>query len=150
MDVGTSVSRVGGKTQLPAYRAVAADLKLSYSQFEELEVFSRFGTRLDEHTRQTLARGRAVREALKQPLYDPLPAAEQIAILLAATSGVFDNLPADVIVRATARLREILPMEMPHIYESVERGEGLDDADREALTRVARKAVDAEWKPSKP
>ena len=94
IDVGKSVSRVGGKTQLPAYRAVAGDLKLSYSQFEELEVFSRFGTRLDEHTRQTLVRGRAVREALKQPLYDPLPATEQIAILLAAAAGLFDNLPA--------------------------------------------------------
>ena len=61
MDVGTSLSRVGGKTQLPVYRAVAADLKLSHAQFEELEVFSRFVTRLDEYTCQTLARGRAVR-----------------------------------------------------------------------------------------
>lgn len=150
VDVGTSVSRVGGKTQLPAYRAVAADLKLSYSQFEELEVFSRFGTRLDEHTRQTLARGRAVREALKQPLYDPLPAAEQIAILLAATSGVFDNLPPETIVKASANMRGTLPVEMPDIYDLVESGGNLGDADREALIGVARKAVGAEWKPSKP
>src|SRR5579883_2701874 len=92
VDVGRSVSRVGGKAQLPAYRAVAADLRLFYSQFEELEVFSRFGSRLDEHTRETLARGRAVREALKQPQFDPLPAAEQVAILVAATSGLLDNL----------------------------------------------------------
>jgi F-type H+/Na+-transporting ATPase subunit alpha len=150
VDVGTSVSRVGGKTQLPAYRAVAADLKLSYSQFEELEVFSRFGTRLDEHTRQTLARGRAVREALKQPLYDPLPAAEQIAILLAATGGVFDNLPPEVIVKASARIREILPVDVPYIYDLVESGGNLGDADRDALIGVARKAVGAEWKPSNP
>lgn len=150
VDVGTSVSRVGGKTQLPAYRAVAADLKLSYSQFEELEVFSRFGTRLDEHTRQTLARGRAVREALKQPLYDPLPAAEQIAILLAAASGLFDDLPPEAIVKASAKIREILPVEMPGIYELVESGEKLGETDREALIGVAQKAVDAEWKRSKP
>src|SRR5690606_30992597 len=60
VDVGLSVSRVGGKTQLPAYRAVAAALRLSYSQFEELEAFARFGTRLDEETRRTLTRGERV------------------------------------------------------------------------------------------
>lgn len=150
IDVGKSVSRVGGKTQLPAYRAVAGDLKLAYSQFEELEVFSRFGTRLDEHTRQTLARGRAVREALKQPLYDPLPATEQIAMLLAATSGLFDNVPADEVVRASARMRAMLRNDMPHIYALVESGEKLSDADRAGLIGVAEKAVGAEWKPSKP
>jgi len=150
IDVGKSVSRVGGKTQLPAYRAVAGDLKLAYSQFEELEVFSRFGTRLDEHTRQTLARGRAVREALKQPLYDPLPSTDQIAILLAATSGLFDNLPAEEVVRASAKMREMLRSEMPHIYNLVESGEKLRDADREGLIGVAEKAVGAQWKPSKP
>jgi F-type H+/Na+-transporting ATPase subunit alpha len=75
VNVGLSVSRVGGKTQLPAYRAVAADLRLSYSQFEELEAFARFGTRLDEDTRRTLARGERVREVLKQPQYATLPAA---------------------------------------------------------------------------
>jgi len=149
VDVGTSVSRVGGKTQLPAYRSVAGDLKLSYSQFVELEVFSRFGTRLDEHTRQLLARGRAVREALKQPLYDPLPAAEQIAILLAAASGLFDDLPPEAVVKASAKIREIVPAEMPRLYELVEHGELLGDADREELIAIARKAV-GEWKPSKP
>src|SRR5271169_1192374 len=92
LDVGKSVSRVGGKAQLSAYRAVAGDLRLFYSQFEELEVFSRFGSRLDERTRQTLARGRAVREALKQPQFDPLPASAQVAILVAATAGLLDNL----------------------------------------------------------
>jgi len=65
VDVGKSVSRVGGKTQLPAYRSVAGDLRLSYSQFEELESFSRFGTRLDDATRRTLERGWRVREILK-------------------------------------------------------------------------------------
>ena len=144
VDVGTSVSRVGGKTQLPAYRSVAADLKLFYSQFEELEVFSRFGTRLDERTRQMLARGRAVREALKQPLYDPLPAAEQIAILLAATSGLFDNLSQQKIVAASAKVRELLPCDMPQIYQFVDGGEKLADSDRQKLVEVARKAVAAD------
>ena len=150
VDVGTSVSRVGGKTQLPAYRSVAGDLRLSYSQFEELEVFSRFGTRLDERTRQTLARGRAVREALKQPLYDPLPAAEQIAILLAAIEGFFDSLPAESVVAASAKIREMLRLSRPAFYDFVESGQKLDDTERNALVELVRRAVDAEWKPSKP
>ena len=66
VDVGKSVSRVGGKTQLPAYRAVVASLRLAYTQFEELEAFARFGTRLDDAARQSIERGRRVREVLKQ------------------------------------------------------------------------------------
>jgi F-type H+-transporting ATPase subunit alpha len=150
VDVGTSVSRVGGKTQLPAYRMVAGDLKLSYAQFVELEVFSRFGTRLDEHTRRLLARGRAVREALKQPLYEPLPAAEQIAILLAATNGLFDELPGETVVNASKKIRTLLPQEMPRLYELVRNGSVLTEADREELIEVGRKATAGEWKPSKP
>src|SRR5579864_6064689 len=127
VDVGTSVSRVGGKTQLPAYRAVAGDLRLFYSQFEELEVFSRFGSRLDERTRQTLARGRAVREALKQPQFDPIPAAEQVAILVAATEGLFDNLRSEQIIDASTRIRQTLLEQLPRIYESIATGKKLSD-----------------------
>ena len=80
VDVGKSVSRVGGKSQLNAYRSVAGDLRLSYSQFGELEGFARFGTRLDEETRKTLDRGRRVREALKQSQFELLSVPEQIAV----------------------------------------------------------------------
>ena len=71
MDVGKSVSRVGGKAQIQAYRQVAGDLRLSYTQFQELESFARFGTRLDERTKKTLEHGRRVREALKQNQFSP-------------------------------------------------------------------------------
>jgi len=137
VDVGKSVSRVGGKAQLPAYRAVAGDLRLFYSQFEELEVFSRFGSRLDEHTRTTLARGRAVREALKQPQFDPLPAAAQIAILLAATSGLFDNVAPDDVTEWCARLRARMPEALPALVESIEAGEGLSEEGRAALLQLS-------------
>ncbi|HYL38739.1 MAG TPA: alternate F1F0 ATPase, F1 subunit alpha [Bryobacteraceae bacterium] len=143
VDVGKSVSRVGGKAQLPAYRAVAGDLRLFYSQFEELEVFSRFGSRLDERTRQTLARGRAVREALKQPQFDPLPPAAQVAILVAATAGLFDILAPSQVVEASARIRAALYEELPHIADSIEAGAKLSDADREALVKLAEKSL---WK----
>jgi len=146
IDVGKSVSRVGGKAQLPAYRAVAGDLRLFYSQFEELEVFSRFGSRLDERTRQTLARGRAVREALKQPQYDPLPAADQIAILVAATAGLFDNLLPELIVEASIRIREALPEQLPRLKTLIEEGKKLSDQDREALVKLAQEAI--AWKPA--
>ncbi len=92
IDIGKSVSRVGGKAQLQAYRKVAGDLRLSYSQFQELESFARFGTRLDEKTKQTLAHGRRVREVLKQNQYEPQSASEQIAILFAVNKGLFDDI----------------------------------------------------------
>lgn len=93
VDVGKSVSRVGGKAQLPAYRKVAGDLRLSYSQFHELEAFARFGTRLDKKTRKTIEHGRRVREILKQDQFAPLEAAEQIAVLFAVNEGLFDEIP---------------------------------------------------------
>ena len=147
IDVGKSVSRVGGKAQLPAYRAVAGDLRLFYSQFEELEVFSRFGSRIDERTRQMLARGRAVREALKQPQYDPLSATEQIAVLLAATEGLFDNVPPEQIAEASGRLRQVLMERLPLLCESVEAGKKLSDGDRRALVKLAEEVIASVWKP---
>ncbi len=144
IDVGKSVSRVGGKAQLPAYRAVAGDLRLFYSQFEELEIFSRFGSRLDERTRQTLARGRAIREALKQPQFDPISAAEQVAILVAATAGLFDNLAPEKIAEASARIRELLASELPEVARAIESGAKLADADRAALQKLGERCV--EWR----
>jgi F-type H+-transporting ATPase subunit alpha len=149
VDVGKSVSRVGGKAQLPAYRAVTADLRLFYAQFEELEVFSRFGSRIDERTKQMLARGRAVRESLKQPQYDPLSATEQIAILIAATEGHFDNVPPDQIAAASSRIREELPERLPLIKETIESGKKLSDNDRQALGKLAEEIVRAIWQPLK-
>jgi F-type H+-transporting ATPase subunit alpha len=149
IDVGKSVSRVGGKAQIPAYRAVAGDLRLFYSQFEELEVFSRFGSRLDEHTRQTLSRGRAIREALKQPQYDPIAASEQVAILVAATAGLFDNLTPERVAAGSARLREQFAAALPGVASSIEHGAKLADADRAAIVKLAEQVMDTAWKPPK-
>ncbi len=142
VDVGKSVSRVGGKTQLPAYRAVAGDLRLSYSQFEELEAFSRFGTRLDEATRQILERGRRVREVLKQPQYEPIPVAEQIAVLLAVTQGTFDRLPLEGIAAAQRAVRQAIVEQLPDLCQKIEVGEKLSQGDRLALLAVAKRAIE--------
>ena len=142
VDAGKSVSRVGGKTQLRAYRAVAGDLRLSYSQFEELEAFSRFGTRLDEDTRKTLERGRHVREVLKQPQYTPLPVSEQIAVLVAVSKGAFDDLPPERIADAEKRIGSAVTDQLPELCVRIERGEDLMDDDLEELSRVAKGALD--------
>ncbi len=138
VDVGRSVSRVGGKTQLKAYRSVAGDLRLSYSQFEELESFSRFATRLDPATRQTLERGRRVREVLKQPQYQPIPVAEQIAVLLAVSQGLFDELPLDKIAAAQTIIRKNVTEKLPKLCQKIEYGKGLSESDSTALLKVAK------------
>jgi F-type H+/Na+-transporting ATPase subunit alpha len=142
VDVGRSVSRVGGKTQLPAYRAVAGDLRLSYSQFEELESFARFGTRLDEATRQAIERGRRVREVLKQPQYEPLPVAEQIAVLLAVTAGLLDETPLEEIAAVSQVIRAEVVRNETAVCRRIERGDELSDNDREALLTRIKAIID--------
>ncbi len=141
VDVGRSVSRVGGKAQLEAYRTVAGDLRLTYSQFEELEAFARFGTRLDEETRHTLERGRRIREILKQEQYDPRPVAEQMAVLLAVIEGVFDKLPPERINPIEQRVRQVLAEKLPDRYEQIQAGEPLSDGAQEKLLETVRQEI---------
>jgi len=143
VDVGKSVSRVGGKAQLPAYRAVAGDLRISYSQFEELETFSRFGTRLDEATRRVLERGWRVREILKQPQYKPIRVAEQIAALLAITGGSLDPVPIDRIGAAEAALREATVAQAADLCARIESGDKLTLDDRKTLLDTAVRATES-------
>lgn len=108
VNIGTSVSRVGGKTQLPAYRQITSMLKLSYAQFEELEIFSGFSAKLDEETMKILERGRRIRKILNQPPYSPLDVTEQIGIFLAVLNGILDPVPLDTIEYAEEILRKII------------------------------------------
>jgi F-type H+-transporting ATPase subunit alpha len=141
VDVGKSVSRVGGKTQLKAYRKISGDLRLAYSQFEELEAFSRFGTRMDEDTRRTLDRGRRVREILKQPQYHPLSVPEQIAALVAVNEGVLDEVPIDGVAAAEKDIRREVTESLPDLCRSIESGEELGDEDVQNLADHARQAL---------
>jgi len=117
VDVGKSVSRVGGKAQTAAYRKVAGDLRLSYSQFQELESFARFGTRLDEQTRKKLEHGRRVREVLKQDQFASLSTGRQITVLLAVTKGMLDNVPLERIGLAEDIIIEKVKKEIAAIDE---------------------------------
>jgi len=141
VDVGRSVSRVGGKTQLSAYRAVAGDLRLSYAQFEELEAFSRFSSRLDEETLATLERGRRVREIFKQHQYQPLSVPEQIAVLLAMTAGVFDKTEISQIRKAEELVQKILLDEFPDLSEQILEGEKLSEEVQREIIKSAENCI---------
>ena len=141
VDVGKSVSRVGGKAQRPAYRAVAGDLRLAYSQFEELETFARFATRLDEETLATIERGRRVREVLKQPENAPLPVADQLILLHAATAGLFDGVPIEALSGLEAGARQVIRERHPAIYSRLASGETPDDDDWEEVFTTLRELI---------
>jgi len=117
VDVGKSVSRVGGKAQISAYRKVAGDLRLSYSQFQELESFARFGTRLDEQTRKKIEHGRRVREVVKQDQFAALSTGRQITVLLAVTKGMLDDLPLEKIGLAEETILEKAKEEIADLDE---------------------------------
>jgi len=137
VDVGKSVSRVGGKTQLAAFHAVAGDLRLSYSQFEELETFARFGTRLDEATRQAIERGRRVREVLKQTETDSPSACEQVAVLLAVTAGLFDDIPLSQVAHLEQAIRNTALAQAADICARIQLGDPLSETDRNRLLQLA-------------
>jgi F-type H+-transporting ATPase subunit alpha len=141
VDVGKSVSRVGGEAQWAAYRAVAGDLKLAYAQFEELETFARFGARLDDDTRKIIEHGRRIRACLKQPESAPLAVPAQITVLLALTADLFDPVPLDRMTEAGSAVREAaasIPAEVSARFETATK---LNDEDKKAIIEIARQAL---------
>lgn len=141
VDVARSVSRVGGKAQMAAYRHVTGDLKLAYAQFEELETFARFGARLDEDSRMVIEHGRRIRACLMQPEFSPVPALTQIAVLLALNAGLFDPVPlqkmkvAEVALHAAA---ENIPDAIGGRFQSLNK---LSTDDRTIIIELARDAL---------
>ncbi len=141
VDVGKSVSRVGGKAQRAAYRAVAGDLKLSYAQFEELETFARFGARLDEDNRRVIAHGRRIRACLNQPEFAPVSMPAQIAVLLALTAGLFADVPLDRMTEAEQAVRQAASKIPGDVAQRLETAATLSDEDRETIIDIARRAI---------
>ncbi len=136
VDVGKSVSRVGDKAQLPAYRAVE-NLKLEYAQFEELESFARFGTRLDENTKKTIEHGKRIRECLKQKELQHMPAADQIVLLLALTNGLFDNINMEKIQDAEKALLENSNQFPEDLLKRIYSDKAISSADNDAILKTA-------------
>jgi F-type H+-transporting ATPase subunit alpha len=141
IDVGKSVSRVGGAAQRPAYRAVAGQLKLAYAQFEELEAFAKFGTRLDESTRKVIDHGQRIRACLKQPESQPVSMVEQIVVLLALTAGLFDGVPLEKVNEAERSLQKAMASIPPDVAARFESADKLSDADKKAVLAVATLAL---------
>jgi len=136
VDVGKSVSRVGDKAQLPVYRSIA-NLKLEYSQFEELETFARFGTRLDENTKKTIEHGKRIRECLKQSELQHMPVSEQIVILLALINGLLDTIPLEKMKDAEGALLKNMEVFPDEIIKRLFSDAKLSEEDSEVILKFA-------------
>jgi len=141
VDVGRSVSRVGGKAQRAVYRAVAGDLKLAYAQFEELENFARFGARLDEDTRNTVEHGKRIRACLQQAEFAPVAVAAQIAVLLALHEKLFDAVPIEQMKAAEHALQQAAKHIASELLGRLMSADSFAPADRAAMIEFARQAL---------
>ena len=141
VDVGKSVSRVGGKAQHEVYRAVAGDLKLAYAQFEELETFSRFGAHLDEKTKKIVDHGQRIRACLKQPESSPVSVPAQIMVLLALSEMLFDAVPLDKMNEAENAVRETVEHLPAALIECFEKAEKLSAKNRTDLLSILQHAL---------
>jgi len=144
INVGLSVSRVGGAAQVKAMKQVAGTLRLDMAQYRELEAFAAFGSDLDKATQRQLTRGERLVEILKQPQYQPLPMEKQVSILYAGTRGFLDKYPVNVLAKYEAGLYPFLGDRYPQIFEGLREKqtftEEIDKQMTEALT-----AYDAEF-----
>ncbi len=134
VDVGRSVSRVGGAAQVPAMREVAGKLKLDLAQYQEVARFARFGGEVDEATRRQIQRGLRLEAALKQPEHQPLSLAEQVLVLMAATGGYLDDVEPEQVPAFERQILARFKAEYPAQYEEINRTGELDDRLREVLT----------------
>jgi len=141
VDVGKSVSRVGGKAQRAAYRAVAGDLKLAYAQFEELETFARFGARLDQDTTRIIEHGRRIRACLKQSEFASVSVPGQIAVLLALTAGLFDQVAMERMTDAEFAVQQAAANFAAELCSRLTTADALGDDDRTSIVRMARDAL---------
>jgi F-type H+/Na+-transporting ATPase subunit alpha len=145
VDVGTSVSRVGGKTQAKALRDAAETLRLDYAQFLELEIFTRFGGVTDAQVKDQIAHGRRSRAILAQPQFAPLRLADEVALIVALQSRVFDRIPLEKIGQFRSELPGWLDRSLAPLVDEIERSGQLDDAGRirlrEELAGLAEKVM---------
>ena len=120
INVGISVSRVGGAAQTKAIKKIAGTLKLELAQFDELAAFSQFASDLDAATQQQLSRGKRLRELLKQSQFSPLILAEQVAIVYAGVKGLIDDVPVEGVVQFSRELREYLKSNKPEFISKIQ------------------------------
>jgi F-type H+-transporting ATPase subunit alpha len=145
INVGLSVSRVGGAAQVKAMKQVAGTLRLDMAQFRELEAFAAFGSDLDKSTQSQLTRGQRLVQILKQPQYQPLSMEKQVTILFAGTRGFLDKYPVDVVAKYEAGLYPFIEERFPEVFSGLKEKQVITD-DLDKLMREALTAYDEEFK----
>ncbi len=141
INVGISVSRVGGNAQIKAMKKVAGTLRLDLAQYRELEAFAKFGSDLDKATQQMLRRGERLVELLKQGQYQPMPVEEQVVSLYAGTNGYLDTLPVAQVRRFEKEVLEFIRLRHKNIFESISATKVIDDATLAELKKVLQDFV---------
>jgi F-type H+-transporting ATPase subunit alpha len=136
LNVGVSVSRVGGHAQSNAMKKVAGKLKLDMAQFRELQAFVQFGTELDEATRAQIDRGQRITEVLKQPQYQPVSLSNQVMILYAVTNGYLDNVPVEEVSTFQELFLDWMKRSHPEIGQAIAESQDFTDEIEEALTKA--------------
>jgi len=145
INVGLSVSRVGGAAQTKAMKQVAGTLRLDLAQYRELEAFAAFGSDLDKGTQQQLTRGARLVELLKQPLYRPLPMERQVVILYAGTRGYLDKYPINVVAKFEAGLYTFIEERHPKIFSEIAEKKIIND-EIDSMLKKALAEYDDEFK----
>ena len=140
VNVGLSVSRVGGSAQIKAMRQVAGKLRLDLAQFRELAAFAQFGSDLDKATQMQIARGQRMVEILKQGQYQPLPVEKQVAIIFAGSQGLLDDLPVDAVREFEAHFHGWLERKAPQMLAEIRDKKEIPDALRERLAQAVNEA----------
>ncbi|WP_096019126.1 F0F1 ATP synthase subunit alpha [Campylobacter lanienae] len=136
INVGLSVSRVGGSAQIKAIKKVSGTLRLDLAQYRELQAFAQFASDLDESSRKQLERGQRMVEVLKQPPYSPLPVENQVVIIYAGSNGYLDDIPVSAVTKFEAELYPYIEAKYPDIFEQIRNKKALDKDIEEALDKA--------------
>ena len=143
INVGISVSRVGGNAQIKAMKKIAGPIRTDLAQYRELAAFAQFGSELDDDTKERLDQGERIREILKQPQYQPLPVEKQVAIIYAAVKKHLLDLPVDQILDFQKELFELIDTKYPEIFTSIAETKVMDDATEEKLIKAINEAKES-------
>lgn len=138
INVGISVSRVGGNAQIKAMKKVAGTLKLDLAQYRELEAFAKFGSDLDKSTQRTLAKGARLVQLLKQGQYDPIPVEKQVVSIYLGTKGFMDEIPVADVQRFAKEAVEFVEMKYKQIYENIKKEKDISKETDELLNKAAK------------
>ncbi len=136
INVGISVSRVGGNAQIKAMKKVAGTLKLELAQYRELEAFAKFGSDLDKSTQKTLSRGSRLVELLKQGQYSPVPIERQVVSIFLGTNGYLDDIPVSEIKRFEKEILEFIEVKYNQIFEEIKKEKQLSDSITESIKKA--------------